>query len=314
MATSKLTLNFSENETQQKIDHPDLTLDLKLDKQKDDELAKTSPKNKHLFAPQGAATTPRESRKRASLGHTPRQSSLRNLLGNQILRSPRFEENSSHQNIKNLMSATKENVNLGIEMLLAALEEDWVSVKEYVDQGAYIDSYLTKKICEQNNQPQTYSGYTILHFAIWHTKDQFVLKNKEQIAKIDLIKYLVDKDANVNSSTAKYTPLHIAALKGNLEIFQFLLEKGANPNARSKDDLTALQIASEKALEFKDSKHTRNQTGHADIVRELQNIKPAPKAKQKTSSSFFQIFKNPWKKSKSNSADTMDTKTPQRVL
>jgi len=64
---------------------------------------------------------------------------------------------------------------------------------------------------------------------------------------IELEKLLRLKNINVNvTNDSGETPLHIASKKGDLEIVKFLVEKGADVNAKDHDDeeATALHIAS----------------------------------------------------------------------
>jgi ankyrin repeat protein len=62
------------------------------------------------------------------------------------------------------------------------------------------------------------------------------------LAKVELI---VKKGANVNSAEPKKkrTPLMLAATKRNLDVVRFLVEKGADVNARDSDGQTALMYA-----------------------------------------------------------------------
>ena len=49
---------------------------------------------------------------------------------------------------------------------------------------------------------------------------------------VELLQFLLDKDANPNSSTAGYTALHAAILRGNTKAAEALLAHGADANAR----------------------------------------------------------------------------------
>ena len=62
---------------------------------------------------------------------------------------------------------------------------------------------------------------------------------------VKLVEFLLDKGANPNApDNDGKTALHIAAAEGCPQKFvEFLLEKGANPNARDNDGKTALHIA-----------------------------------------------------------------------
>jgi ankyrin repeat protein len=81
---------------------------------------------------------------------------------------------------------------------------------------------------------KTQSDFTCLHFA-----------STRLIAEL-----LVSKGLDVNVQTNyRERPIHLAAERGNLEVVQFLLEKGADPLARSRDmDVIPLNYASTRAV------------------------------------------------------------------
>lgn len=61
---------------------------------------------------------------------------------------------------------------------------------------------------------------------------------------LEVVEYLVEKGANVNEKDDDgYTPLHVAAKKGYLEIVEYLVEKGAKINEKDKSAKTPLQLA-----------------------------------------------------------------------
>ena len=75
---------------------------------------------------------------------------------------------------------------------------------------------------------------TLLHFA--------VEKNN-----LELVKFLVVREAEVNAKTCSYlTPLHIAIKKGNSKITKYLISKGADVNAADISELTPIYYAAEK--------------------------------------------------------------------
>ncbi len=74
--------------------------------------------------------------------------------------------------------------------------------------------------------------------------------------KVDVVKTLLDQDADINSRNASYnTPLHIAAFNGNIEVTRLLIERGAEVDSRNYVGWTPLLKAS--------------QAGHVEISRML---------------------------------------------
>jgi ankyrin repeat protein len=73
------------------------------------------------------------------------------------------------------------------------------------------------------------------------------LHGAAMIGDVDVGRVLVDKGrSDVNRQTLSgYTPLHIAAISGKTEFVQFLLDKGANRNLRDNRNLTAAEAASQ---------------------------------------------------------------------
>jgi ankyrin repeat protein len=55
---------------------------------------------------------------------------------------------------------------------------------------------------------------------------------------------LIDKGANVNAKSRDgFTPLHVAAMRGNLPVVELLLESGADPNAIVQYGKTPAELA-----------------------------------------------------------------------
>jgi len=70
------------------------------------------------------------------------------------------------------------------------------------------------------------------------------LHGAAMIGDVDVARVLVDKGADVNRQTRDgYTPLHVAAISGKTEFVQFLLDKGANRSLRDKRNLTPAEAA-----------------------------------------------------------------------
>mmetsp|Transcript_22737 Transcript_22737/g.25313 ORF Transcript_22737/g.25313 Transcript_22737/m.25313 type:complete len:432 (-) Transcript_22737:52-1347(-) len=77
---------------------------------------------------------------------------------------------------------------------------------------------------------QTQHGDTLLHVAVSNNNLKLVERLCTRI------------DVNLSNKSGE-TPLHIAASKGNTDIIRYLIEQGANINARTKAHLTAATIA-----------------------------------------------------------------------
>ena len=101
------------------------------------------------------------------------------------------------------------------------------------------------------NQPITFIGrpknlYTALHFAV----------ESENAYGIDLLLKMEGIIVNAKSKTG-LTPLHIAALNGNIKIINKLLEKGADIHIKSEESKIPLFLAIEK--------------GHSEAIKILLN-------------------------------------------
>jgi len=149
---------------------------------------------------------------------------------------------------KNSCPSCKKNINievvkeqLGIEDQLHEVFEDIRNnnlnkIKTYVEQGG--DIHMIRDPTEDHTEDRDlffgpYTGYNPLQYAC--------VKNKPEI-----VKYLVDKGANVNSQDeVGSTPLHYSA-ESSLEIVKYLVNKGAYVNAQNNNDETPLHLAIEK--------------------------------------------------------------------
>jgi len=65
---------------------------------------------------------------------------------------------------------------------------------------------------------------------------------------IKMVSKLLDKDPTIvnNRNESKWTPLHLACFKGNIEMVKLLLEKGADINAKSRTGMTPVYLAATK--------------------------------------------------------------------
>lgn len=81
---------------------------------------------------------------------------------------------------------------------------------------------------------------TPVHIAVQSEKDD-----------VNILKLLVNAGASVKTKDAnKNSPLHLALFESNEKIIKFLLENGANPNARDEGRFTALHYACQYADKY----------------------------------------------------------------
>ncbi len=78
-----------------------------------------------------------------------------------------------------------------------------------------------------------------------------------QLAEILLLKGADVDESAISGYVEGYTPLMTAARNNRLELVNFLINNGANVNAKSKDRSTALSLAVKK--------------GHQDIINVLKS-------------------------------------------
>ena len=77
------------------------------------------------------------------------------------------------------------------------------------------------------------------------TKNQYFLHKAVEQNRIEMVKWLIENGAEVNAKNTEHrTPLHCASNLSLFEVVQYLIENGANVNAKDKDDLTPLHDAS----------------------------------------------------------------------
>ena len=76
---------------------------------------------------------------------------------------------------------------------------------------------------------------------IW---DVTILSTQREIGALDCVKYLVEKGANVDAKNERgYTALIFSAQHGRLDCLQHLVEEGAHINRKDKEGYTALMLA-----------------------------------------------------------------------
>ncbi|KAG7376382.1 hypothetical protein PHYPSEUDO_013650 [Phytophthora pseudosyringae] len=65
---------------------------------------------------------------------------------------------------------------------------------------------------------------------------------------LEVVRYLVDKNADVNAGEDGETPLLRAARQGHVEVVQYFVENGADMNPKNENGATALNVASSFAV------------------------------------------------------------------
>lgn len=80
--------------------------------------------------------------------------------------------------------------------------------------------------------------------AVRDDNNKTILMYAVWVGNAEAVKYLIEKGADVNAKdTGGATALHLAAWKGHTSIALYLLEKGASGSAMSKEGMTPLDIA-----------------------------------------------------------------------
>src|SRR5262245_50868327 len=82
--------------------------------------------------------------------------------------------------------------------------------------------------------------------------DITALHKAAQAGHFEVVAWLLDNGANVNARTipepgnpGAETPLYLAAERGNIDVVEFLLKRGANPDLKSSDGTSPLAKAAE---------------------------------------------------------------------
>ena len=111
---------------------------------------------------------------------------------------------------------------------LAALNGDQKVLKYLLDHGADINLGSDAE-------------YTALHDVV-------------NEGKLDSAKFLIDHGAMINAQNneERYTPLHCAVLNKDIKIIALLLEKGADPYAKDKDNATSAHYLVDGLIESQD--------------------------------------------------------------
>lgn len=137
------------------------------------------------------------------------------------------EEITTNSEVKKLISQAAFNQNETNQTLIALMA--LLPNKETL--AGDFDSILNA--LKQSDSPNlaygNKDGYTFLHF---------VAEKGTRGQAVQLLDGVKGIDINVQSKNQD-TPLHLAARRGNLEMYEILLEKGANPELTNNQGLTA---------------------------------------------------------------------------
>jgi len=133
----------------------------------------------------------------------------------------------------------------------AADQANWTEVKRLLTEGSVIDqtgsrygrSVLHKAVKQNNQEMVEYllaqgadidlgdrSKNTALHIAAWY-------------GDATLIEYLISQKASIQPNRKALTPLHIAAVRGNIEAAKILIKAGADVNAKTLGHRRPLTVA-----------------------------------------------------------------------
>jgi ankyrin repeat protein len=115
----------------------------------------------------------------------------------------------------------------------------------------------------------------------------FALTDDEQVeytdavnnGKVKIVKKYLDQGVNVNERYFAWTPLQMAAVKGQLEVAKMLVEKGAELDYKHPvTKMTALHMAAEE--------------GHEEVVKYLLSKGANPNVKLKANVSLMRLIKD----------------------
>ncbi|MBL7471733.1 ankyrin repeat domain-containing protein [Robertkochia sediminum] len=132
----------------------------------------------------------------------------------------------------------------------------WAALKNHVDVAKLLIEYGANVNEQKNIKEHTILGYACSSKDASLEMVKLLVENGADIdksnhlnftplmravasGKIDIVEYLITKNANINAQTdfGRYSPLHYACSRNNMQIVELLLENGANPDMKDKNNL-----------------------------------------------------------------------------
>jgi ankyrin repeat protein len=146
------------------------------------------------------------------------------------------------------------------------------------------DPNIVKNTYEKNSykidlEYENPSGYNAFHIAV-------------ETGVLDTVKFLLDKDSDlINKTNSKngLTPLHIAALAGNEEVFSYLVEKGADFSLTDSKGKTAKDYLEEKK-EMSKKLLEEVESGSLESIQRLVNLGADIKIKDRRERTLLHVL------------------------
>jgi hypothetical protein len=157
----------------------------------------------------------------------------------------------------NLENKVPSNTGKDQTLLREAIQrEDLIAIKEIINGEEEVLEWMVRAAVEQGSieiiqmmlehgwpvDKVFYGNQTALYFAL-------------KLQKTEMVRFLVEKGAEINPTNNTPPPLQSACRFGNLSLVNFLIESGAELDARNKEGFTALHQAASR--------------GHLEIVQYL---------------------------------------------
>lgn len=158
------------------------------------------------------------------------ESSRRQILGGvTAARSVGFRRSANGPSHRRCSSAQFDEgpAHLAFTLRRAVLRKELGSVKSLISHWPNNSSELEEVLIDRTDD----EGYTLIHAAVT-SRSAIILATLLQLLPTQEARQRAARSSG--SSHNKYTPLHLASLKGDAESARILLDQGADPNALSK--------------------------------------------------------------------------------